>query len=77
MFFIGPPFSSLAIIKLHALSLFQKTVQIRNKFFLYMDPNCLDCSVYSAKNNEWEEYYRGNAEQGVERLRELERGVPR
>ncbi len=31
-------FKSLAIIQLHALSLLQKTVQIRDQFFLYMDP---------------------------------------
>ncbi len=29
---------TLAIIQLHALSLLQKTVQIRDQFFLYMDP---------------------------------------
>ncbi len=39
MFLIGQPFWSLAIIQLHALSLLQKTVQIRDQFFLYMDPD--------------------------------------
>ncbi len=29
---------NLAIIQLHALSLLQKTVHIRDQFFLYMDP---------------------------------------
>jgi hypothetical protein len=38
LFLIGQPFQSLAVIQLHALSLLQKTVQIRDKFFLYMDP---------------------------------------
>jgi hypothetical protein len=36
---IGQPFSSLAIIQLHTLSFLQKTVQIRDRFFLYMDPD--------------------------------------
>ncbi len=36
---IGQPFKSLAIIQLHALSFLQKTVQIRDQFFLYMDPD--------------------------------------
>ncbi len=31
-------FKSLAIIQLHALSPLQKTLQIRDQFFLYMDP---------------------------------------
>ncbi len=39
LFLIGKSFSSLAIIQLHALSLLQKTLQIRDKFFLYMDPS--------------------------------------
>jgi hypothetical protein len=30
--------SCLAIIQLHALSLLQKTVQINDQFFLYMEP---------------------------------------
>jgi hypothetical protein len=38
LFLIGQPFKTLAISQLHALSLLQKTVQIRDKFFLYMDP---------------------------------------
>ncbi len=38
LFLIGQPFKSLAIIQLHALSLLQKTVQIRDQFLLYMDP---------------------------------------
>jgi hypothetical protein len=32
---MGQPFKSLAIIQLHALSLLQKTLQIRDQFFLY------------------------------------------
>ncbi len=38
LFLIGQPFKYLAVIQLHALSLLQKTVQIRDEFFLYMDP---------------------------------------
>jgi hypothetical protein len=36
---VGKQFLSLAIIELQASSLLQKTVQIRDKFFLYMDPD--------------------------------------
>jgi hypothetical protein len=35
---VGQQLLSLAITQLHALSLLQKTVQIRDQFFLYVDP---------------------------------------
>ena len=41
LFLIGQPFYSLAIIQLHALSLLQKTVQIRDQLFLYTDPESM------------------------------------
>jgi hypothetical protein len=44
----GQQCQSLAIIQLHALSLLPKTVQIRDQFFLYMDPGGVgqgDCNT--------------------------------
>jgi hypothetical protein len=46
---VGQQFYSLAIVQLHALSLLQKTVQIRDQFFLYMDPTGI-CSIISSAN---------------------------
>jgi hypothetical protein len=36
---------NLTIILLHALSILQKTLQIRDLFFLYMDPEGVDCAL--------------------------------
>ncbi len=50
LFLIGQPVLSFAIIQLHALSLLQKMLQIRDQFFLYMDPESrLDNMDMSAK----------------------------
>jgi hypothetical protein len=53
LFLIGQPCSSLAIIQIHALSLLQETVQIRNQFFLYMDPETRSrvINVYGAQES--------------------------
>ncbi len=38
LFLIGQMFYSLAIIQLHAFLFYKKRFQIRDQFFLYMDP---------------------------------------
>jgi hypothetical protein len=56
LFLIGQPFQSLAIIQLHALSLLQKALQIREQFFLYMVLGTLvitPLGPYTARNYLW------------------------
>ncbi len=58
LFLICQPFQSLAIIKLRALSLLQKTFQNRDQLFLYTDPDVFSLlykttDIYNLLEKSW------------------------